>query len=108
MPAQDRHGTHCVCPGLTAVPLTRRTDRRTPKLEVENHRDLAAGAGNNQVFVERSFHCAGIRNAQHGVRGLDVVGDAEARFRLFGAGDAVVYIAAQPEVEGPIVSVMVS
>ena len=48
------------------------------------------------------FQRAGVRNAQHGVGGLDVVSDAQARLRLFGAGDAIVVIEAESQVESPV------
>ena len=60
-----------------------------------DHRVVASQAGKHQVLVERRFQRAGIGDAQHGVGGLDVVGDAEPRLYLVGRGDAVVHIAAQ-------------
>ena len=49
-------------------------------LKIENHRVIATGAGENKVFIERRFHRARVRNAQHGAGGLKVVGDPQARF----------------------------
>src|ERR1700690_1364782 len=45
----------------------------------------ASRAGQHQVFVERSLQRASVRNAQHRVRRLDVVGDTNSRFRLAAA-----------------------
>ena len=67
-----------------------------------DHRIVASVAGEHQVFVERRFQGAGVGSAQHGIARLDVVRDAQARFGLAGAGDAVVDVAAKTEIEAPV------
>ena len=76
---------------------------RYERLERVDHRVVASLARQHQVLVERSLHGAGIGNAQDRVGRLDIVGDAQARLGLRGAGDAVVFVEAQPEIEGPVV-----
>src|SRR6266850_3641519 len=44
----------------------------------------------DQVFVEGSLQNPGIRNPQHGVRGLEVVGYAHARLHLGVTADAAI------------------
>ena len=75
---------------------------RDQRLERGDHRVVASQARQHQVLVERSFHRAGIGNPQHGVGRLEIVGDAEARLSLRGAGQAVVFVEAQAEIEGPV------
>src|SRR3981081_1380633 len=80
-----------------------RSDRicRTDQKRVQ-HRIGASGAGKDQIFVERCFQQARIGNAKDGVRLLYVVGDSEARLSFFMRRQAVVQIAAQAQIHGPI------
>ena len=66
------------------------------------HRIRAAVAGDHQVFIERRLQRARIGGAQDGFGRLDVIGNAHARLRLFGDGEAIVDIAANAEVEVPV------
>ena len=63
------------------------------------HGIVAAVAGQHQILIEWRFHSARVREAQHCVSWLEVVSNAEARFSLTGAGDAVVLVPAQSQVE---------
>ena len=76
------------------------TDRR--RHDRVDHRIVASHARQDQVLVERRFERAGVGNAQHGIGGLDIVGDAQARLRLCGAGNAIVVIESESQVEGPV------
>ena len=66
---------------------------------------MASQAREHQVLVERSFHGAGVGDAQNRVGWLDVISDTEARFPLRGLGDAIVLVDAQTEIEGPVVDI---
>src|ERR1700730_7471454 len=62
----------------------------------------ASGAGNDQIFVERRFHGACIRNAEHRITRLDVVRDASPRLGLGVFAESTVDISPNPNVECPI------
>src|SRR3981081_2135242 len=80
-----------------------RSDRicRTDQKRVQ-HRVCASGAGKDQVFIEWGFQYARIRNAKDGVRPLHVISNAEAGFGFLVRREAVVQIAAQAQIHGPI------
>ena len=66
------------------------------------HRIRASAARQHQVLIEGRLQCARIGDAQHGRRGLDVIGNADAGLRLLRRRQAVVHIAAQSQVEEPV------
>ncbi len=66
------------------------------------HRIRATAAGKDQIFVERRFQRARVGNGHHRAGGFDVVGDAHARFRLVGIGEAVIKVLAETKVEVPV------
>ena len=70
--------------------------------EIIDHGVVASVAGQDQVLVKRRFQDAGVRKPQHRVGALEIVCDPHARLGLAVNGDAIVEIAAQPEVEHPI------
>ena len=62
----------------------------------------AALTGEDEVLVERCLECARIGDAKHRAGGLDGVSGAEARLGLRCAGEAVVDVAADAEVQVPV------
>ena len=56
----------------------------------------------DQVFVEGSFQNPGVGNPQHGIRRLDVIGDAQSRLCLPVAAEAAIDIPAHAQVERPV------
>ena len=104
---------HILSEGLleTGVELIARAGlqgRRQARIALSNRHDridrgvAAPGARQNQVFVEWRFHGPGIRNPQDAIGWLDIVGNPEARLHRAGLGDAVVRLAADPQVESPV------
>ena len=75
--------------------------RPAPKQRIKQGR-VKTDAREHEIFVERSFEHACIRNSQHRSAGFDVVSDTQTRPRLTGTGDAVVDVAANSEVERPV------
>src|SRR5215471_18008688 len=67
-----------------------------------DYRIAAAGAGQDQVFVERRFKRPSVGNTKDGMAWLDVVGDAQARLGLRRVADPVVNVAANSQVERPV------
>src|ERR1700722_12563253 len=65
-------------------------------------RDVASGAGNNQIFVEGTFHRTRVRHAEHRTGRLDSVRDRSARLRLLGFGNTVIKVGAKTNVEVPV------
>src|ERR1700716_1056409 len=80
-----------------------RSDRicRTDQKRVQ-HRISASGAGKDQVLIEGGFQQTRIGNAKDCVRLLHIVGDSEARLGFFVRREAVVQVAAQTQIHGPI------
>ena len=62
----------------------------------------ASCAGEHEVLVKWSFENASVGSAKDGVGPLDVVCDAYARLGFLVCAQAVVEVAAQPEIDGPI------
>ena len=98
--------------GMEFIAVTRAQGRcryagaaRDGRLERDDHRVEASLARDHEVFVERALHSAGIGNTQNGAGRLDVVSDTEARFRLRGAGKAIVCVDACAQIERPVVDV---
>src|ERR1035438_4952646 len=65
-------------------------------------RAAASRAGNNQIFIERSFHGSRVGNLKDRIGWLKVVCDSNARLGLPGDGEAVVQITANAEVKAPV------
>src|SRR3984957_2390688 len=65
-------------------------------------RIVAPDAGQDQILVEWGFHSASVGSSNHGVGTFDVIGDAKTRLCLPGDAEAIVEIAAEPEVQGPV------
>src|SRR5579864_8948190 len=76
--------------------------RRSAEKKRIEHRVSAALVGKYQVLIERSFQHARIGNTQNSAGPLDVVSHPEARLGLFVGGEAVIEVAPDSEVEGPI------
>src|SRR5260221_8059673 len=87
--------------GMKFVALSRRNRRRSALSEERAQDRIADRAGHNQVFVKRSLQYARVRDAQYGIRSLDVVCHARAGFRLPGAGETAIDVEPHAEVEGP-------
>src|ERR1019366_7455632 len=59
----------------------------------------SGGAREEQVFVERRFKRAGVCDAQHGPRPLDVVSDADPRFGAVVGAKAGIAVGAETDIE---------
>src|SRR5205814_3563332 len=66
------------------------------------YRVLATAARQHQVLVEWCLQGARVGHAEHSSGRLDVIGSAKARLGLARAGESVVQVAANAQVEGPV------
>src|SRR4029077_4603166 len=68
--------------------------RRNARDERGNESHVAAGAGDNQVLVKWRLQRPRVRDSQHGIALLDVVGDTQPRLHLTGRRQASIDIPA--------------